>query len=106
MNEALGLSLSMALGFLLGIFFFGGLWWTIQIVMGGRRSAIWFLGSYLLRTTFALGGFYLIGSGQWQQLVSSMVGFLAARFAMKSLVFNYWPSLFMIRENSDATQSG
>ena len=37
-------------GALLGAFFFGGLWWTVQKGVASERPALWFLGSLLLRT--------------------------------------------------------
>ena len=35
---------------LLGAFFFGGLWWTVQKGVTSETPALWFLGSLLLRT--------------------------------------------------------
>ena len=37
-------------GALLGAFFFGGLWWTVQKGVTSEQPALWFLGSLLLRT--------------------------------------------------------
>ena len=37
-------------GALLGVFFFGGLWWTVQKGVASERPAFWFLGSLLVRT--------------------------------------------------------
>jgi F1F0 ATPase subunit 2 len=50
MNEILNLILALVAGFLLGAFFFGGLWWTVQKGLSSRRPELWFLGSLLLRT--------------------------------------------------------
>ena len=50
MNDILPLALALAAGLLLGAFFFGGLWWTVQKGVASERPALWFLGSLLLRT--------------------------------------------------------
>ncbi len=59
MNETLTLVLAGVAGLLLGGFFFGGLWWTVRKGASSRRSALWFFGSFALRTSLVLAGFYL-----------------------------------------------
>ena len=82
MPEALGLTLSLVAGVLLGAIFFGGLWWTIRKGVSSKQPALWFLGSLLLRTSIALAGFYFVGRGQWERLLVCLVGFLIARLIM------------------------
>jgi F1F0 ATPase subunit 2 len=79
MGEAVRLALAFAAGSLLGVMFFGGLWWTIEKGMSSKQPGLWFLGSLLLRTVIALSGFYLIADGQWERLVTCLVGFIVAR---------------------------
>ena len=79
MNEALTLVLALVTGVLLGAMFFGGLWWTVQKGVSSKRSALWFFGSLLLRTSIALAGFYFIAHGHWERLVMCLVGFVIAR---------------------------
>ena len=64
---------------LLGVFFFGGLWWTVQKGVTSERPAVWFLGSLLLRTSLILAGFYFVSQGHWSRLVACLLGFLIAR---------------------------
>jgi F1F0 ATPase subunit 2 len=86
MNDTLALALAFLAGALLGVFFFGGLWWTVQKGITSATPAIWFLGSLLLRTGIVLGGFYLAAQGHWSRLVACLVGFLIARvIVMKRL---------------------
>ncbi len=59
MNEVLFLASAMAAGFLLGAFFFGGLWWTVKRGVSSQRPALWFFGSMLLRMSITLGGILL-----------------------------------------------
>ena len=69
MSDVPHLALAIVAGTMLGAFFFGGLWWTVQKAITSEQPAIWFLGSLLLRTCLILTGFYLvaqgIGPGSW-----------------------------------------
>ena len=66
-------------GVVLGLFFFGGLWWTVRQGASARRPALWFLGSLVLRMGVALLGFYLVAGGQLARLGFCLLGFLVAR---------------------------
>jgi len=79
MNETLSLVLALLTGALLGVIFFGGLWWTVQKGASSKRSALWFFSSLLMRTSLALAGFYFMGRGSWERLLVCLVGFLVAR---------------------------
>jgi len=79
MSDLLALALALFAGALLGTFFFGGLWWTVQKGVVSERPALWFLGSLLLRTGLILAGFYFVSQGHWSRLVACLVGFLVAR---------------------------
>jgi F1F0 ATPase subunit 2 len=85
MNETLSLALALVAGVLLGAMFFGGLWWTIQRGVSSKRPALWFFGSLLLRTSIALAGFYLVGSGHWERLLTCLLGFVVARLIVTRL---------------------
>ncbi len=61
MNEVLFLAPPLAAGLLLGAFFFGGLWWTVNRGVSSQRPALWFFGSMLLRMSITLAGFYFVG---------------------------------------------
>src|SRR5580658_6070604 len=80
MSDALALALALFAGALLGLFFFGGLWWTVQKGVTSETPALWFLGSLLLRTSLVLAGFYLAAQGHWSRLAACLLGFLIARF--------------------------
>jgi F1F0 ATPase subunit 2 len=79
MNETLTLLLAGVAGLLLGAFFFGGLWWTVRKGASSQRSALWFFGSFVLRTSLVLAGFYLVGRAHWQPLLACLLGFVMAR---------------------------
>jgi F1F0 ATPase subunit 2 len=74
-----------AAGVLLGLLFFGGLWWTIRRAMApgpapAARPALWFAGSLVLRLGVALGGFYLVAGGHLDRLLACLLGFFVARW--------------------------
>ena len=70
MDKMVTLVLALATGGLLGVMFFGGLWWTVKKGVSAKRPARLFLGSLLLRTIFALAGFYFVAGSDWQRLLA------------------------------------
>jgi F1F0 ATPase subunit 2 len=82
MNEILNLFLALAAGLLLGAFFFGGLWWTVQKGVSSRLPALWFFGSLLLRTATAVTGFYFASGGHWERLIMCLIGFFIMRIVV------------------------
>jgi F1F0 ATPase subunit 2 len=82
MNETVILVLSLLTGGLLGVLFFGGLWWTIHKSVYSKYPAFLFLGSLLLRTGIVLLGFYMIARGNWLRLLMSVLGFILLRMVM------------------------
>jgi F1F0 ATPase subunit 2 len=85
MNETVMLALAGGAGVLLGAIFFGGLWWTVRRGISSERPALWFLGSFLLRTSIILTGFYLVSRGDWLKLLMCLLGFVIARPIMTRL---------------------
>jgi len=77
--EVLNLISALVAGLLLGVFFFGGLWWTVQKGLSSRQPALWFFGSLLLRTGIAVAGFYFASGGQWDRLLMCLLGFFIMR---------------------------
>jgi F1F0 ATPase subunit 2 len=82
MTGALPQLLAFALGVILGILFFGGLWWTVACGISSRYAALWFLFSLLVRSSAAMLGFYLVGRGSWEKLAACLAGFVLARLMM------------------------
>ena len=76
-----------ALSFVLvwGVLFFGGLWWTVCKGVASESPAAWFFGSLVLRMGIALGGFCLVGNGDWERLILCLAGFVVARLAVTRL---------------------
>jgi F1F0 ATPase subunit 2 len=80
MNELGMMILTLIAGFLLGAFFFGGLWWTTRKGLLSRTPALWFLGSLFLRMGITITAFYFISRGHWERTVICLLGFIIARF--------------------------
>ena len=80
MSDLPHLTVAFVAGAVLGMFFFGGLWWTVQKAVRSEQPAIWFLGSLVLRTGLILTGFSLVAQGHWSRIVACLLGFLIARF--------------------------
>ena len=74
-------------GGLLGLLFFGGLWWTVRRAFASPRPALWVGGSLLLRMGCVVAGFVLVSGGDWRRLLSCLLGFWAARW----LVLRFTP---------------
>ncbi len=81
MNNLIILTLCLMGGIILGLFFFGGLWWTLQKGLASKTPALWFMLSGPLRMVVTLVGFYYIGNGSWQRTLSCLLGFTIARFS-------------------------
>jgi F1F0 ATPase subunit 2 len=79
MIEVLTLVMALSAGALLGVLFFGGLWWTVRRGIVSANPALFFLGSLLLRTVVVVAGLYFVSRGDWRRLVASLAGFLLAR---------------------------
>ena len=78
-SDVLVLILVFAAGVLLGLIFFGGLWWTILRGVESPRPALWFFGGFLLRMVFLLAAFYYLSGGNWIRLILLGAGILLAR---------------------------
>ena len=79
MIDVLRIILAGLAGIILGLFYFGGLWITVQRLPTARHPALLTMGSFLGRTAVTLGGFYLVMAGSLGNLLACLVGFLLAR---------------------------
>ena len=78
-SDSLALAAALLAGAMLGVFFFGGLWWSVQKGVSSERAGLWFFGSLLLRNIITLAGFYFVSRDHWPRLVACLLGFLIAR---------------------------
>jgi F1F0 ATPase subunit 2 len=85
MTEPLLLAPALVAGILLGLFFFGGLWWTVHKGIAAKHIALWFFGSLLLRSGVVMLGFYLVMGDSWQRMLAGLLGFVIARVVVTRL---------------------
>ena len=79
MSDILYMILAFIAGLALGMFFFGGLWFTVKKAVTAKIPAILFFTSFFLRVSVVLIGFYFISPVGWQGLIFSLLGFVIAR---------------------------
>ncbi len=103
MNEVLSLIFALMAGIVLGMFFFGGLWWTIRRGLSSSRPALWFFGSMLLRTAIVVLGFYYVLGDDWRRLLAALLGFVIARLAVTRLTRGTQQATLQIQEADHAT---
>jgi F1F0 ATPase subunit 2 len=79
MNETVILVLAGSAGVLLGVIFFGGLWWTV------RKGFVQTAGALVLRQPAAAnehchsGWILCFSGGHWERLLACLLGFVIAR---------------------------
>lgn len=64
---------------MLGLFYFGSLWFILLYLTKARRPVLVFVSSFFIRLAITLLGFYLIMGGQWERLLIGLGGFIMAR---------------------------
>jgi F1F0 ATPase subunit 2 len=69
-------------GVLLGLFYYGGLWWTVQQLQTNSRPALLFAASFLVRTAVVVAGFLLVSQGDWLLIVVALVPFILVRMVL------------------------
>jgi F1F0 ATPase subunit 2 len=82
MNEIPVMILSLSIGTLFGLFYFGGLWLTLQHLSQSKQPSIIAVVSFAVRSVVCLFGFYLISGSGLEMLAVSLVGFLLSKFVL------------------------
>jgi len=98
MNETLSMILALVMGVLLGVMFFGGLWWTIRKGISSKRPSIWFFVSFIIRMSITLAGFYFVTGGHWERLMLCLLGFVIARFIVTRLTKASKKATYLVQE--------
>jgi F1F0 ATPase subunit 2 len=70
----------------LGLFFYGGLWWTVSRSVDAPMAGILFGVSLLLRMGVVAAGFLLISHGSWVRALCCLIGFSAVRFVLTKII--------------------
>ncbi|MBA4075746.1 MAG: hypothetical protein C0508_11960 [Cyanobacteria bacterium PR.023] len=61
-SAVLVLAIAAVVGVVLGLVFYGGLYWTVSRGLFSKRPALWFLFSLLARVSIVIAGFYFVSS--------------------------------------------
>lgn len=70
----------------LGVFYYGGLWWTLKRLPAARLPALWTLTSFLVRTATVGFGFYVLMAGDGTRVLVALGGFLVSRTILVSWI--------------------
>lgn len=61
-SAVLVLAIAAVVGVVLGLIFYGGLYWTVSRGLVSKHPALWFLFSLLARVSIVIAGFYFVSS--------------------------------------------
>lgn len=78
--DFLSICIALGMGTTLGLFYFGGLWWTLKGIHQRSRPFVFLALSYLLRTGFCLVGFWIVLRQGIFALIISLIAFALVRF--------------------------
>jgi F1F0 ATPase subunit 2 len=79
----LSMLMAVVAGALLGLLYFGGLWWTLSRMSRSSRPLLLYFSSLVLRLAVVLPVFYgVIQRYDWLHLLACMAGFLCSRFLL------------------------
>lgn len=76
------IALALVGGAGIGLFHFGGLWWTVRRIGERNNPAAFLLVSQLLRTGLTVALLYLVAGAAWERLLAAVVGMLLVRRIM------------------------
>lgn len=79
-------AIALAAGVLIGLFYYGGLWFTVRGLLSSRHPVMLTLSSFWLRTVLVLAAFLLVMQGRWQNAVACLAGFAAGRMIVSLLL--------------------
>lgn len=84
MNPFLPMALAWMAGLGLGLFYFGGLWLTVQRLPSLKSPMPLVLASFVLRTAVVVVGFYFVMDGRWERMLACLAGFIMVRLILVS----------------------
>ena len=79
-----GISMAIAVpaGILLAVFFYGGLWFTVQRLAATGHPILLTIASFWLRLVIVLAGFVVLARSGLVDVILAMAGFVAGRLVV------------------------
>ncbi len=84
-STVLVLAIAALVGVILGLVFYGGLYWTVSRGLVSKRPALWFLFSLLARVSIVIAGFYFVSIYPIQGSSVASSSFASSSIASSSL---------------------
>jgi F1F0 ATPase subunit 2 len=72
-------------GIAIGVFFYGGLWFTVRHLVTTRHPVWLTLASFWGRTAVTLAAFLLVVNGRWENALAALAGFGLGRLLVSQL---------------------
>ncbi len=84
-SDLLPLGLSFGAGIVLGFLYFGSLWLTVRRLPTLRQPALFWLGSFFVRTSLLLFGIFLVGAGHWERMAVCLFAIILIRILLTNI---------------------
>ncbi len=75
-------------GFIIGLLYHTGLWWTVKLLRRSRSPVLLSIGSFYLRMSVTMAAFYIVMQNDWRRLAVCLAGFMAVKFVMTRIMGN------------------
>ena len=84
----LALLIRLLAGIGVGMFFYGGLWYTVNRLATSRYRAMLLIASFGIRTLVVLSGFLLLIERRWDYALLYLIGFTFGRIIVMKFMVN------------------
>lgn len=81
--------ISFLFGFLIGIVYFGGLYYSTRKFKDVKNPAIFMFLSFIIRMAVLIAGFYYLAKIDYKNVLIGLIGVILVRFIMIFKVKNY-----------------
>ena len=88
MSTVITVAVGVVAGVVLGLVFFGGLWWTTQRLVASSQPGILVSVSLLVRVAVLAAGLFLLAQVGSAALVAAVAGLLVTRIGLTRLAMN------------------